>query len=158
VNPAKIFFTSKFSYLLFFAIPPMKLKLKLGQQKGWGLLIGNHLDKSLWWTNQKYWAAVKSYLLCSFVQVQSVVAVPFTRHYKVYNYAEPKPFSWTKQPDFNLSSSNFTIQDHMLNTTGDALTTWEHQYGWTWKFGQYKVWVYLYATTWANRKNLEFFF
>jgi hypothetical protein len=77
-----------------FAIPPMKLKL--GQQKGRGLLIGNHLDKSSWWTNQKHWAAVKSYLLCSFVQVQRVVAVPFTRHYKVYNYAEPKPFSWTK--------------------------------------------------------------
>jgi hypothetical protein len=44
-NPPKIIFTSKFSYIYFFATPP--IKLKLGQQIGGGLLIGNHLDQSL---------------------------------------------------------------------------------------------------------------
>jgi hypothetical protein len=97
---SKKYFSHPSLVIYCFAIPPMKLKL--GRQKGWGLLIGNHLDKSSWWTNQKHWAAVKSYLLCSFVQVQSVVAVPFTCLYKVSNYAEPKPFSWTKQPDLNF--------------------------------------------------------
>jgi len=33
----------------------------------WGLLIANHLDQSLWSTNQKYWAAVRSNLLQSFL-------------------------------------------------------------------------------------------
>jgi hypothetical protein len=34
-----------------FATPPIKLKLR--QQIGGGLLIANHLNQSLWWTNQK---------------------------------------------------------------------------------------------------------
>jgi hypothetical protein len=40
---------------------------KLGQQIGWGVLIANHLDQSLWWANQKQWTPVRSYyytLLC----------------------------------------------------------------------------------------------
>ncbi len=48
-DPAKIFVTSKFMYP--FATPPIKLKLR--QQIGGGLLIANHLNQSLWWTNQK---------------------------------------------------------------------------------------------------------
>ncbi len=40
---AKMFFTSKVSYY-FFTTPP--LKLKLGQQISWGVLIANHLDQS----------------------------------------------------------------------------------------------------------------
>ncbi len=62
---AKVFFTFNFSYLRL-AIPP--LKLKLGQQIGGGLLIANHMDQLLWWANQKHWAAVRSYLVHSFLQ------------------------------------------------------------------------------------------
>ncbi len=51
-----------------FATPP--IKLKLGQQIGGGLLIANHLDESLRFANQKHWAAIKSYLWHSFLQVQ----------------------------------------------------------------------------------------
>jgi hypothetical protein len=44
--------------------------LKSGEtHSGGGLLIANHLFQSLWWANEKYWAAVRSYLLHSFVQV-----------------------------------------------------------------------------------------
>jgi hypothetical protein len=44
-DPAKIFFTSKFSFFSFLATPP--IKLKLGQQIGGALLlIANHLDPS----------------------------------------------------------------------------------------------------------------
>jgi hypothetical protein len=49
-----------------FTTPPIKLKLV--QQIGGELLIANHLDKSLWWANQKHWATVRSYLLYFFVQ------------------------------------------------------------------------------------------
>ncbi len=71
------------------ATPP--IKLKLGQQIGGGLLIANHLDQALWWANQKYWAAVRSYLLHSFLQVHSAAA-PLTSYGNMPNYAEPKPF------------------------------------------------------------------
>ncbi len=43
------------------ATPP--IKLKLGQQIPWGLLIANHLNQSLWWANEKQWPPVRSYLL-----------------------------------------------------------------------------------------------
>jgi hypothetical protein len=48
------------------------IKLRLGQQIGGGLLIAkNHMDQSLWWANQKHWAAVRSYLLHSSLHVHS---------------------------------------------------------------------------------------
>jgi hypothetical protein len=45
----------------------------------WELLIANHLDQSLWSTNQKYWAAARSNLLHSFLEVHNCVA-HFTSH------------------------------------------------------------------------------
>jgi hypothetical protein len=85
------------------------------------LLIANHLDQSLWSTNQKHWAAVKSYLLHSFLlQVHTVVA-PFTSHRKLCNYAKSKLFSSTKPACFDFSLSNFTLHDHIWSTAGDAL-------------------------------------
>jgi hypothetical protein len=45
----------------------------------WGLLVANHLDQSSWSTNQKYWAAVRSNLLHSFLEVHTcVVPLPAT--------------------------------------------------------------------------------
>ncbi len=58
--PAKIFFTSKFSYVLFCNSTN---KTETGTANRWG---SNHLDQSLWWANQKHWAAVRSQLLYSF--------------------------------------------------------------------------------------------
>jgi hypothetical protein len=57
---------SRFSFF-FLATPPIKLKLHIHG----GLLRANHLDQSLWSTNQKYWAAVRCNLLqlcCAFYQ------------------------------------------------------------------------------------------
>jgi hypothetical protein len=45
-DPAKMFFTSKFSCVLF-CNPTPPIKLKLGQQICGRLLIANHLDQSL---------------------------------------------------------------------------------------------------------------
>jgi hypothetical protein len=73
-----IFFTSKFNYLLF---SNLTHKTETGQQIGEGLLIANHLDQLLRWADQKHSAAVKSYLLHSFLQVHSI-DVPFTSHRK----------------------------------------------------------------------------
>jgi hypothetical protein len=38
---------------------------------------------------------------------------PATFHRKLWNYAEPKPFSWAKPAHFDFSSSNCTLQDHI---------------------------------------------
>ncbi len=93
--------------------------MKLGQHIGGGLLIANHLDQSLWWANQKYWAVVRSYLLHSFLQMHSV-AVPFS-HFKLCNYTEPIPLCWAEPVYCDFSSSNCTVQLHILSTAGDAL-------------------------------------
>jgi hypothetical protein len=64
---------------------------------------------------------VRSYLLCFFLQVHSV-AGPFTSHLKLYNYAEPKPFSGAKPASFDFSLSNFsTVRYHILSNGGDAV-------------------------------------
>jgi hypothetical protein len=39
-----------------------------GTANTWELLLANHLDQSLWSTNQKYWPAVRSNLLHSFFE------------------------------------------------------------------------------------------
>jgi hypothetical protein len=39
----------------------------------WELLIANQLDQTIWSTNQKYWAAVMSNLLYSFLEVHNSV-------------------------------------------------------------------------------------
>ncbi len=61
-DPAKIFLTSKFSCLVFCNTTN---KIEIGTSNR----CGNHLHESLWWANQKYWAAVISYLLHSFLEV-----------------------------------------------------------------------------------------
>ncbi len=66
--------------------------------------------------NQKHWAAVRSYLLHSFLQVHTRGNASI--------YAEPKPFSWAKPAHVGFSSSNVTVQDHILITVGDALTSY----------------------------------
>jgi hypothetical protein len=106
--------------LVMYSLSTAPIKLKLGQQIGGGLLIANHMDQSLWWANQKPWAAVRSYLLHSFVQRHSAAA-PRTSHGTLRNYTEPKPISWVKPVQVEFSSSNFTVQDHILSTAGDAL-------------------------------------
>jgi len=44
----------------------------------WELLLANHLDQSLWSTNQKYWATVRCHLLHSFLEVHCVAPLPAT--------------------------------------------------------------------------------
>jgi hypothetical protein len=86
----------------------------------WGLLIANHLDQSLWSTNQKYWAAVRSNLLHSFLEVHNCVAA-FTSHGKLHEFGAEKPISWAKLAHFDVFAINFTVWSHILRSGGDAL-------------------------------------
>jgi len=68
-SPAELsmwFFTyfSHPSLVIYFSATP-QVKLKVGHQIGERLLIANHLEQSLWLTNQKHSAAIRSYLLHS---------------------------------------------------------------------------------------------
>jgi hypothetical protein len=116
----QISFSHPSLFIYFFATPP--IKLKLGQQIHGGLLTTNHLDQLLWWATQKHWTTVRLHLLHSLRQVHGVPA-PFTSHHELSNFIELKPFSWTKPPWFNFSSSKCTMHDHMPNTPRDALSS-----------------------------------
>jgi hypothetical protein len=63
-DPAKMFFTSKFSYLSS-CNPTHKTETGTANKQVRGVLIANHLDQSLlWWVNQKHSsAAVRLYSL-----------------------------------------------------------------------------------------------
>jgi hypothetical protein len=108
--------------LVMYSFATPRIKLQLGQHIGGGLRIANHMDQSLWWANQKHWAAVRSYLVHSFLQVHSA-AESFTSHGNLPSYAEPKPISWVKPAYVGFSSSILTVQDHILSTVGDALSS-----------------------------------
>jgi hypothetical protein len=60
-------------------------KIITGTAYTWELLIENHLDQSLWSTNQKYWAAIRSNLLHSFLEAHNCI-VPFTSHGKLHEF------------------------------------------------------------------------
>jgi hypothetical protein len=81
----------------------------------WGLLIANHLDQSIWSTNQKYWAAVRSNLLHSFLEVHNCV-VPFTSCGMLHEFGAEKPISWAKPAHFDCFAINFTVWSHILST------------------------------------------
>ncbi len=101
----------------------------------------SHLMLSLSWDASQWCSTpVRSNLLHSFFCrcTASCVAEPEPFHqprHKLCNYAEPpKPFSWTKQEDFDFSSSNFyTAGSHSTDhTAGDSLGMWPCSRNLTW--------------------------
>jgi hypothetical protein len=59
------------------------MKLKLGQQIGRDLLTANHLDQSVWWVNQKHWAAVSQIIFIALFSsgAQRYLLCLFTNHH-----------------------------------------------------------------------------
>jgi hypothetical protein len=108
---------SKFSFF-FLATPPITLELHVHIRGG--LLIANHLDRSLWLTNQKYSVAVRSNLLHSFLEVCSYVA-PFTSHTSCTNLVQKNQFPELNRHILTFSQINFMVWSHILRTIGDAL-------------------------------------
>ncbi len=109
---------SKFSFFL--ATPPIKLKVEPNIHGV--LLIANHLDQSRWWTNQKYWTAVRCNLLHSFWEVHNCVA-PFYQPRKLHEFGAEKPIFWDGPAHFNFFTIYFTVWSHILSTVGNARTT-----------------------------------
>jgi hypothetical protein len=74
-DPAKTFLASKFNYLLFCNPWPENRKLGAANKQVWERqLIANHLDQSLWLTNQKQGAALRSYFLHSSLWERLLIA------------------------------------------------------------------------------------
>ncbi len=102
--------------LLVYFLLTLPTKLKLGQQTGGRLLIGNHLDKSLWLVNQKQAPAVQSYSLhssvvgvrlsCAFYQRQETVQ----KYWGKTIFLSWTCFFWAEPACFDFSSSNFNLQ------------------------------------------------
>jgi hypothetical protein len=124
--------------VLFLATPPVT-----GTAYIWGLLIANHLDQSLWSTNPKYWAAVRSKFLYSFLEVHNCVA-PFTSHGKLHGFGANKSISWAKQAHFHFFAKTFTIWSHLLSTVGDAFRNLHLEVS--------KVWERFLFFGWANER------
>jgi len=87
-------------------------KTVTGTAYTWELLIANHLDQSLWSTNQKYWAAVRSTTVLRFL--------PATASFT--NLVQKKPISWDKPAHYDFFTINFTVCSQILSTVGYALS------------------------------------
>jgi hypothetical protein len=108
---------SKFSCAFFFGNPTNKSVTRTAYT--WEQYIANHLDQSIWSTNQNNWVAVRSNLLHSFLEVHNCVA-PFTSHGNLHEFGAEKPISWPKMAHFDFFTINFTVRSHILSIGGDA--------------------------------------
>jgi hypothetical protein len=123
-DSAKICFT----LCTFFATSPIKLNSR--QQMGGGLLIANHLDQSLWWANQKHSSHIYYRKCAQHNVVSAFTNSPEVRSYLLLHsfYQQIVKLCWAKnhfpKPNRHIFwhfFSNFTVQDHILSTAGDAL-------------------------------------
>jgi hypothetical protein len=53
---------------------------------GGGLVIANHLDQSVRWANQKYWAAVRSYITCYTLRASPAVCFQYVTMQKCFSH------------------------------------------------------------------------
>jgi hypothetical protein len=97
-----MFFTFKFNYLLF--CNPTKTE----RAYRWGTTNSKPPGQIIMMGQSEKVIIVGSYLLHSFLHMHSS-GEPCTSHWKLYTYAEAKPFSWAKPAHFEFFSSNFTV-------------------------------------------------
>jgi hypothetical protein len=118
--PYKKYFSHPRLVIYYLATPLMKLKTGTANRSG----TSNSKPPGPIVTvaQSEHWASVRSYLLHSFLRLQSA-AVSFTSHPKPCNYADPKQF-----PEPNRHILDFLhlillcTHDHIVSTVGDALT------------------------------------
>jgi len=115
-DPAKMFLTSKFSYLLL-TTPPIKL-ITGWVPIGGKLLIANHLHQSLRLANQKTGTSGQIIFITLFSGRWTELLRFFT---SLSKHAGEKPFSQSKPANVNFSSSDCNVQGPMLSTHGDDL-------------------------------------
>ncbi len=95
-------------------------KIVTGTAYSWELLIANHLDQSFWSTNQKYWAAVRSNSLHSFLKVHNCVHVLQPRQATWIWCRKTNFLSWI-WAHFDFYPINFTVWSHILSRVETVL-------------------------------------
>jgi hypothetical protein len=140
-DPAKIFFTSKFSYLLF-----CTHKTETGRANRWGTSNSKPSGPIIMMGQSESLGSTHFILLHSFLPVESIGA-PLTSHCALRHYAQPKPISWSNLAYFDFSSSDFTVQGHILSTTGDAL---KHKVQWATSEGDYILFWNVHPYKWIG--------
>jgi hypothetical protein len=103
-DPAKIFLTSKFSYLLF---SNLTHKTETGTANRWETTIATPPGPIK--LSSQSLSGVR--LCCAFYQLSKLCKNP-----------GPKPFCWAKLACMDFSSAEFNMQGHILSTSGVALT------------------------------------
>jgi hypothetical protein len=113
-DPAKIFFTSKFSYVLLFCNPANRTET--GTANTWGITNSKPPGPIIMMGRSETLREHICYtLFCRCTELLDLLLG------NVHNCAAPKPISWAKPAFVGISSSNFTVHDHILSTIGDAL-------------------------------------
>jgi len=135
---------SKFSWMCF-GNPTNKTVT--GSIYTWGILIANHLDQSLWSTNQKKILSrsqVQFITLC-FGGAQLCCAI-YQPGQDAWIWCR-KPKSWAKPAHFDFFALNCTVWSHILSTGGDALE-WRDT-----KLWPISLWVNHNVSTLKSRAN-----
>jgi hypothetical protein len=96
-------------------------KTVTGTAYTWELLTAKHLDQSLWSTNQKYSAAVRSNLVQFFLELRNCVAL-FTSLSMLHEFGAEKLISWTEPAHFDFFTIISTVWSQILSTGEAALS------------------------------------
>ncbi len=105
-DSAKIFFTSKFSYVLF--CNPTH-KTETGTTNRWGTTYSKPPGRIIM-ISQSETLSSSYFIFITLVSAGAHAAAPFTSHSNLWIFVEPKLFSWAKPSYVGFSSSNFTVQ------------------------------------------------
>ncbi len=129
--PLRVWTPASLPYILF--CNPAH-KTEIGTTNRWESPIANHLEQSLRLTNQKWGAAVRSYLLHTSLVGAEVCCAIYQPHQPGQIYRRKTIFlsqtsvCWLlfvlEYVDFSMS--NFNVQGHIPSTSGDALMGAKH--------------------------------
>jgi hypothetical protein len=113
-DPAKMFFTSKFSCLLFFSNATHKTET--GTANRW------ETPNQTTWTDhfQKHWAS-SQIIFITLISAGAQRCCAFYKPVPTVHIYGAKTISWVELACFHLLSSNFTHVAHTLTTAGDGL-------------------------------------
>jgi hypothetical protein len=113
-DPAKIFLTSKFSYLLV-CIPTHKTETRTANANRWETTNSKAPGPIIMIGQSETGSRVRTYL--SHSSLAGVrLCCSFTSLSKGYRNAGPKPFRSAELLSFDFSSSNVNVQGHIQNT------------------------------------------
>ncbi len=108
--------------MFFFGNPTNKTGT--GTASTWEVLIANHLDQSLWPTNQNTERQSGPIYYTLFLRCTTVLR-PLPATVRCMNVAPKNQISWAKPAHFHIFTINFSVWSRILSTSGDALNQFQ---------------------------------